>query len=142
MLDSLESRCIRPRSLERAFDKMAVEEKMKPGRYVIKPSYTSIYVARMLVFGWQTPQNLTLSGTIRKKDVLARKIAAQMMVDSASVANALESTAFLAEYGFTPENTFAMVLLRHASMLSSLRTFTSTSISVQALILTEHIVLQ
>ena len=110
VLDSLGSCVVRPRSLQRAFGKMDVNQKMKPGRYVIKPSFTSIYVARMLVFGWQTPQNLTLSGTIRKKDVLARKISSQMMVDSASVAQALDSTAFLAEYGFTPENIFAMIL--------------------------------
>ena len=110
ILDSLESRAIRPRSLKRTFDKMDVAHDMKPGRYVIEPSCTSIYVARMIVFGWQTPQNLTLSGTIRKKDVLARKISLQMMVDSASVAQALDSAEFLAGYGFTPENVFALIL--------------------------------
>lgn len=110
VLDSLESCVVRPRSLQRTFDKMDVAQKMKPGRYVIKPSFTSIYVARMLVFGWQEPHNMTLSGTIRKKSVLARKISSQMMVDSASVAHALDSIDFLAEYGFTPDNVFAMIL--------------------------------
>ena len=33
-----------------------------------------------------------------------------MMVDSASVAQALDSAEFLAQYGFTPENIFAMIL--------------------------------
>lgn len=101
---------IRPKSLSRAFAKMAVSESMKPGRYVVEPSASSIYVARMLVFGWQTPQNMTLSGTIRSKGRLAQKIGVQMMVDSATVAAALEDEAFLAKYGFTPENVFAMVL--------------------------------
>ena len=110
VLDSLSSVAKRPRSLERAFDKMEVAAKMKPGRYVIEPSSPSIYVARMLNFGWQTPQKLTLSGTIRKKGVLAEKISRQMMVDSASVAQALDSAEFLASYGFTPENVFAMFL--------------------------------
>lgn len=110
VLDSLSSVAKRPRSLARAFDKMEVAEKMKPGRYVIEPSSPSIYVARMLNFGWQTPQKLTLSGTIRKKGVLAEKISRQMMVDSASVAQALDSAEFLASYGFTPENVFAMFL--------------------------------
>lgn len=108
--DSLQSVVLRPRSLERAFNKIEVAEKIKPGRYVVEPSFTSVYVARMLVFGWQTPQNMTLSGTIRKKGVLAKKISSQMMVDSASVAQALDSAAFLAGYGFTPENVFAMIL--------------------------------
>ena len=101
---------IRPKSLSRAFAKMAVSESMKPGRYVVEPSASSIYVARMLVFGWQTPQNMTLSGTIRSKGRLAQKIGVQMMVDSATVAAALDDEAFLAKYGFTPENVFAMVL--------------------------------
>ena len=110
VLDSLSSVVIRPRSLARTFDRMEVASKMKPGRYVIEPSSPSIYVARMLNFGWQTPQNLTLSGTIRKKGVLAEKISRQMMVDSASVADALDSADFLAPYGFTPENVFALFL--------------------------------
>jgi UPF0755 protein len=110
ILDSLRSVTVRPRSLERAFDKIQVGEKLKPGRYIVQPSFPSIYVARMLVFGWQTPQNMTLSGTIRSKGVLARKISSQMMVDSASVAQALDSAEFLKPYGFTPENVFAMIL--------------------------------
>ena len=100
--DSLQARAglIRPKSLERAFKEMDVASKMKPGRYVVDATCPSIYIARMLTFGWQTPQNMTLSGTIRSKGVLAKKIAMQMMVDSASVAQALDSAEFLAGYGF------------------------------------------
>lgn len=101
---------IRPKSLARTFKKMEVASDIKPGKYIIEPSATSIYVARMLVFGWQTPQNLTLSGTLRKKDRIAQRIGSQMMVDSASVAAALDDKDFLARYGFTPENVFAMIL--------------------------------
>ncbi len=100
----------RLRSLERCFDEVDLAASMKPGRYVIEPSFTSIYVARMLVNGWQTPGNMTLSGTIRTKARLAQKIAAQMMADSASIAQALDSAEFLEPYGFTPENVFAMIL--------------------------------
>ena len=112
VLDSLQAGAgaIRPKSLERAFAKVDARSRMKPGRYVVEPSSTSIYVARMVVFGWQTPQNLTLSGTIRSKGVLAKKIGMQMMVDSAAVAAALEDKDFLAGYGFTPEDVFGLVL--------------------------------
>ena len=110
VLESLDSVTVRPRSLARSFDNEDVSSRIKPGRYVIEPSSTSVYVARMLNLGWQTPQNLTLSGTIRSKGVIARKISSQMMVDSASVAQALDSTEFLSGYGFTPENIFAMFL--------------------------------
>ena len=101
---------IRPKSLERVFKKMDVASKIKPGRYVVDATCPSIYVARMLVFGWQTPQDLVLSGTMRSKDRIAKKISTQMMVDSASVAQALNDKEFLAGYGFTPENVFALIL--------------------------------
>lgn len=110
VLESLDSVTVRPRSLARMFEKENVASKIKPGRYVIDSSSSSVYVARMLNFGWQTPHNLTLSGTMRSKGVIARKIALQMMVDSASVAQALDSTEFLSAYGFTPENVFALIL--------------------------------
>ena len=112
VIDSLQTGAgvLRPRSIERCFEKMEVSAKMKPGRYVIESSFPSIYVARMLVFGWQTPQNLVLSGTMRNKGRIAKKISTQMMVDSASVAQALDSADFLKGYGFTPENVFALIL--------------------------------
>lgn len=112
VLDSLKSGAgaKNMRSLERTFRKMEVEQKIKPGRYVVDTKCPNVYVARMLVFGWQTPQNMTLSGTIRTKGRLAQKIAAQMMVDSTAVDAALNDAGFLAGYGFTPENIFAMVI--------------------------------
>ncbi len=110
--DSLQARAgmVRPKSLERAFKEVDAASRLKPGRYVIDTTATSIYVARMLVFGWQTPQNLVLSGTMRNKGRIAKKVSTQMMVDSASVAQALDSAEFLEGYGFTPENVFAMIL--------------------------------
>ena len=112
VLDSLVSGAgaLRRGSLERCARKEGLGTGMKPGRYVIEPSFTAIYTIRMITRGWQTPQNLTISGTIRSKGRLARKISMQMMVDSSQVAEALEDTAFLAGYGFTPENVFAMIL--------------------------------
>ena len=89
---------------------MDVASKVKPGRYVVDAACPSVYVARMLTFGWQTPQDLVLSGTMRNKGRIAKKISTQMMVDSASVANALNDKEFLARYGFTPENVFALIL--------------------------------
>ncbi len=112
VMDSLQAGAgtLRPKSVERMFRKIGVDMDMKPGKYVVDPSSTSVYVARMLVFGWQTPQNLTLSGTLRTKERIAQRIGSQMMVDSASVYNALNDREFLAGYGFTPENVFALIL--------------------------------
>ncbi len=112
VMDSLQAGAgtLRPKSVERTFKELEVEQKMKPGKYIIEPSSTSVYVARMLVFGWQTPQNLTLSGTLRTKERIAQRIGSQMMTDSLSIINALNDKDFLAGYGFTPENVFALIL--------------------------------
>ena len=112
VMDSLQAGAgtVRSKSVGRAFAEMEMAANMKPGRYVVDSTSTSIYVARMLVYGWQTPQNMTLSGTLRKKDRIAQRISSQMMVDSASVADALNDEAFLAGYGFTPENVFALII--------------------------------
>ncbi len=95
------------RSLSRV---LAEVKAPKPGRYQIKTSHTSIYVARMLANGWQTPGNLVISGTIRSRERLAQKISAQMMVDSLQVADALNDAGFLSRFGFTPETVFALIL--------------------------------
>ncbi len=97
-------------SLDRCFRKIGVESKLKPGRYPVRTDYPPVYVARMLAFGWQEPCSLTLSGTLRQKGRIARVISSQMMVDSTSVMNALNDGVFLSEYGFTPENVFALII--------------------------------
>ena len=87
------------------------ERRLKPGKYVVTPRTTSIELARKLVYGWQTADNhLTLSGTLRKKDRIAQRISAQMMVDSATVMAALNDSAFLSKYGRTPEDVFGFLL--------------------------------
>lgn len=101
---------MRPGSVKRCAERESLSSRAKPGRYVIEPSFTSVYVIRMICNGWQTPQDLTLSGTIRSKGKLASMIGRQMMADSAEVADALNDTAFLEQYGFTPENVFALFL--------------------------------
>ena len=100
----------RPYSLDRAFKAKKVAENLQPGRYLIKPGYTSVYVARMLNNGWQTPARLTLSGTLRKKSDLAAKISRQLMIDSAEVIRALNDRAMLSAYGFTPQDIFSLFI--------------------------------
>lgn len=108
LLDSCQVR--RPASLQRAFRSTFDEEDPQPGHYTITPSNTSLYVARMLARGWQSPVRLVLSGTMRRKGTVARKIAAQMLLDSAAVADALDDSVLLAGYGFRPDNVFALIM--------------------------------
>ncbi|MDE6870903.1 MAG: endolytic transglycosylase MltG [Bacteroidales bacterium] len=112
VLDSINAGALAVRrgSLERCARKENLQERIKPGKYVIDKDASSIYVVRMLCLGWQTPQNLTLSGTLRKKERIAQVISRQMMVDSLEVDSLLRSESFLAQYGFTPDNVFALFL--------------------------------
>ena len=64
----------------------------------------------MLKNGWQTPVNLVLSGSIRQRSALARKISSQMLLDSLSVIDALGDSALLSKYGFNRENVFGLIM--------------------------------
>lgn len=101
---------IRPGSMSRCAGKENLGGRICPGRYEIDPSMTSIYVVRMLCNGWQSPQKLTLSGTIRSKGKLASVIDRQMMVDSVTVDSLLNSNEFLQQFGFDSTNVFALFL--------------------------------
>ena len=83
---------------------------MQVGHYTVDARSSSKYVARMLSNGWQTPVNLTLSGTIRTPQVLARKIGNQILADSAAIASFALSADSLARYGISPELLFTIVI--------------------------------
>ncbi len=95
----------RPASLRRVFKGVAT---LKPGHYTVSPKDPSVYVARMVQAGWQTPVKLVLSGTLRRQQDLAAKISRQLMLDSIDVIRALRDSALLAGYGFRKEDVFAL----------------------------------
>ncbi len=98
------------RSLERAFEDKRVSEFMQPGHYTVDESSSSVYVARMLNNGWQTPVSLTLSGNLRLKGNIAAKISSQLLLDSVSVRRAMDDEDFLARYGFSPVDVFNLII--------------------------------
>lgn len=101
----------KPASLRRSFRSLfGTDGTPVPGHYVITPAHSSMYVARMLARGWQTPVRLVLSGTMRSKGAVARKVAAQLLLDSAAVAGALDDSVLLAGYGFRPDNVFGLIM--------------------------------
>ena len=55
------------KALRKVFERKRVSEFMTPGYYKIEPSYSSVYVARMLNNAWQAPVKITLSGSLRLK---------------------------------------------------------------------------
>lgn len=110
VLASVESSAGNGKSLRRAFVSKQVSEYMQPGHYVIPEGSASVYVARMLNNGWQTPVRLTLSGNLRLKGNIAAKIASQLLVDSATVRAALDDDRLLAEFGSSSRDVFALLV--------------------------------
>lgn len=109
VLAMLDTAVSRPGSLKRAFDAHRVADYIKPGHYCVDKGQTSAYIARMLNNGWQTPVRLRIPA-VRLKGSLARSISSQMMVDSATVAAALEDPALLGKYGFKPATAFSLFI--------------------------------
>ena len=99
----------RPRSIRRAFEEHRVADYLTPGHYVVKPGQTSAYISRMLNNGWQTPVQLRIP-SVRLKGSLAKWISSQMMVDSATVAEALNNDQLLGRYGFKSSTAFSLFI--------------------------------
>ena len=108
VLDSLRSAARRPRRIAGLSEREGVD--FRVGHYVIEPENTAVYALRALRCGWQTPVRLTLSGALRRRGDIARKISAQMLVDSAEVRAAMDSSALLERFGLEPESVFALFL--------------------------------
>lgn len=101
---------LRKGNLRSVVRKNLADSMLKPGHYVVEKGKPSIYVARMLKGGWQTPVNLVLSGTMRQKGQIARKIGNQLMIDSAQVREALDDSVLLSRFGFTPKDVFSLFM--------------------------------
>lgn len=99
-----------PRRLERVFANYELDTHLQPGHYRIGARATSVYVARMLRYGWQSPVKLVLSGTLRRPCDIARKISRQMMVDSSAVMAAFTDDALLARLGATRATLFSLFM--------------------------------
>ncbi len=98
------------KNLRKVFERKRVKDFMIVGHYTIEPSYSSVYVARMLNNAWQSPVKVTLSGSLRLKSEIATKISNCLLLDSTTVHNALNDKDFLKTYGFTPQTVFALII--------------------------------
>lgn len=96
-------------SVRRCIEEVSALSPM-PGHYVIEEGSTSTAVARMLSHGWQTPVKLVLSGTMRRMGDIARKISAQMMMDSLEVVSALQDENLLGSLGYRRDNVFSLFI--------------------------------
>jgi UPF0755 protein len=84
-------------------------DRVKPGRYRIKPNSGNLEVLRRLRSGDQTPVRLTFNN-IRTKADLVHKVGTKFEFDSTQFAARLSSDSVTRFYGFTPETIMAMFL--------------------------------
>lgn len=82
---------------------------IRTGCYTVKSGAMPKQVADMLTGGMQTPVRLTINST-RTIGQMARAIAAQVMIDSASVAGRLSDSQFLDSMGYTPATVYCMII--------------------------------
>ena len=59
---------------------------------------------------WQTPTNLVLSGTIRTKSALVKKISSQMMLSEDELSEALSDPELLSKYGVNTTSLFSLFI--------------------------------
>ncbi len=83
--------------------------RIRTGKYAIKPGDNMRYLYRRLSMGYQTPVKLTV-GSVRTLDRIARNTGNQLMIDSIEVAQLLADTAFIHSLGYTKETLPALFL--------------------------------
>jgi UPF0755 protein len=84
-------------------------DRVKPGKYRLKQGMSNRSFINMLKAGNQEPVNLSFR-TYRLKQQFAGYISRQIEPDSVAIINLLDSSAFVAKYGFTTENVYTMFL--------------------------------
>lgn len=83
--------------------------KIRSGRYELKKGMNNFQLVRILRSGRQTPVRLTFNN-IRTKEQLAARLGTQLMADSVSILALMNDTAFLSQYGLTPNTAIAMFI--------------------------------
>lgn len=85
--------------------KMDYPQKVKAGKYRLKPGMSNRSLINMLKAGNQEAVKLSFQN-VRLKETLAGMIARKIEADSLSIIHLLDSAAFVGKYGFTTDNVF------------------------------------
>ena len=83
--------------------------RVKPGKYRLHEGMTNRRLINMLASGAQEPVQLSFHN-LRLKEEFAGFVSKKIEPDSVSLLRLLDSTQFLAEYGFTPDNVYTMFI--------------------------------
>ncbi|GAA4309750.1 endolytic transglycosylase MltG [Mucilaginibacter gynuensis] len=83
--------------------------RVKPGKYRLQSGMSNRRLINMLASGSQEPVDLTFKN-LRLKEQFAGFVSKKIEPDSLKIISLLDSTQFVAQYGFTPENVYTMFL--------------------------------
>lgn len=83
--------------------------RVKPGKYRLHEGMTNRRLINMLASGAQEPVQLSFHN-LRLKEDFVGFVAKKIEPDSVSLLRLLDSTQFLAKYGFTPDNVYTMFI--------------------------------
>ena len=97
------------KALKFILDRRDYDSHIRTGCYTVKSGALPKQVADMLTGGMQTPVRLTINST-RTVGQMAKAIAGQVMIDSASIVNRLSDPVFLDSIGYTPANVYCMII--------------------------------
>lgn len=100
---------VNPKSFNWVAKKKEYPDNIRPGRYVIGNGISNNRLVNMLRGGLQSPVNVTFNN-LRDVDQLAGRIAKQLEVDSASMANLLHNEEYISQLGFNSRTIPALFL--------------------------------
>lgn len=98
------------KTLGRVFEDKKVAKYLTVGHYTIKPSYSYVFVARMLNNGWQSPVRVNLNGSLRLKREIASRIGGQLLLSEQEVLEALSDDKFLSRYGVDSKTVYSLFI--------------------------------
>lgn len=82
----------------------------KPGYYLLPEKMGDRLLIRRLQYGEQTPVHLSFTNSVRTREQLSRRLARQLLLDSASIMERLDSIEYLRQYGLNRETAVCMFI--------------------------------
>ncbi|MDN5289325.1 MAG: aminodeoxychorismate lyase [Mucilaginibacter sp.] len=84
-------------------------KRVKPGKYRLHEGMSNRKLINMLASGTQEPVQLEFHG-LRQKEQFAGFVSKKIEPDSVSIIRLLDSSSYVAQYGFTTENVYTMFM--------------------------------
>lgn len=109
-LDTLQKNLSNPDEFAKVAAANKLEDKLKPGRYELKPQMRNVDIVRMFANGWQKPMMLTLSGNIRTLQRLSSILGKRLCADSIDFYNHLSMPEVWFNYGLDKETFLSLFI--------------------------------